>query len=380
MRAGRSPAEDGDAVADVRVVGKTPRPQFSITRSSVASQGLTRRRLLAAGGGLMCALAGGRAAAQDIQFFRLATGTTGGTYFPIGGLIANAISKPPGARPCERGGSCGVTGLIAVAQATIGSVENIEMLRTGMVEAGMVQADIAHWAYSGTGPYEGKPPFDALRSMGTLYAEAIHVVARVERGIETVADLRGRTVSVGEEGSGTLVDARLILAAYGLEEKDLASRHLKPGTAADRLVRGELDAFFMVGGTPVAAVRDAADQMPIRILPIDGAVSEELRRRHRFFSAVTIPAETYAGVPPIQTLGVGAEILVRADRDPELIYRVTRALWHENTLKILADGHPRGRSIDPRAALAAVAVPIHPGAQRYYREVGLLGVDRASNP
>lgn len=338
-----------------------------------ASRRPSRRQVLTGLGGLALLPWSGTLRAQELRYFRIATGTTGGTYFPIGGLIANAISNPPGSRPCDKGGSCGVPGLIAVAQATIGSVENIDLLRASTVEAGMVQADIAYWAYTGTGTYAGRPPFTQLRSIGTLYAEAIHIVVRADSGILTIPDLRGKVVSVGEEGSGTLVDVRVVLEAYGLSEKDLDPRYLKPGTAADRLARGEVDAFSIVGGAPVSAVSDAAGRLPVRLVPIDGPVAERLRQTQRFFAEAVVAADTYPGVPAATTLSVGAELLVRAETSDETVYGVTRALWHENTRRLLAEGHPKGRSIDPSRAVTAIAVPLHPGAERYYREVGLIG-------
>ena len=333
-----------------------------------------RRHLLAGVAGIAL-LAGlpGRLMAQDIRYFRIGTGTTSGTYFPIGGLIANAISNPPGSRPCDRGGSCGVPGLIAVAQATLGSVENIELLRSNALEAGMAQADVAYGAYTGTASFKGKPPFEALRSIGMLYSEAIQLVVRADSDLHTVADLKGKAVSLGEEGSGILVESRVVIAAFGLKEDELKAVYLKPGTAADRLAKGELDAFFMVGGFPVAAVTDVAGRLPIRLIPLDGDEADQLRATQRFYIAQTIPAETYPGVPETSTLAVGAELLVRADQDADLIHGVTKALWHENTRRLLIEGHPKGRSFDPMKAVANVSVPLHPGAERYYREVGLIG-------
>ncbi|MGF7172608.1 TAXI family TRAP transporter solute-binding subunit [Azospirillum doebereinerae] len=312
-------------------------------------------------------------AAQELRYFRLGTGTTSGTYFPIGGLIANAISNPPGSRACDRGGSCGIPGLIVVAQATVGSVENIELLRSGAIEAGFAQADVAYWAYSGTGSFTGKPAFEGLRSLGMLYAEAIQIVVRSDGFIDRMADLKGRAVSLGEEGSGTLVEARLILDAYGLSETSITPAYLKPGTAADRLAKGELDGFFMVGGFPVAAVSDVAARVPIRLVPIDGEPAERLRRTLRFYLESEIPPEAYPGTARTPTLSLGAELLTRADRDPELIHGVVKALWHENTRRVLAEGHPKGRSFDPAKAAVNVSIPLHPGAERYYREAGLLG-------
>ncbi|MBY6262905.1 TAXI family TRAP transporter solute-binding subunit [Azospirillum sp. 412522] len=357
-----------------------PASPSSELRADPAAPSLTRRHLL---GGLMGGVAlapllggglpGGPAAAQDLRYFRIGTGTTSGTYFPIGGLIANAISNPPGSRPCDKGGSCGIPGLIVVAQASNGSVDNVEMLRAGTVEAGFAQADVAYWAYSGTGSFTGKRPFTELRSLGMLYAEAIQVVVRSDGFIDRMADLKGRSISLGEEGSGTLVEARLILDAYGLSESTITPLYLKPGTAADRLAKGELDGFFMVGGYPVAAVSDVAARVPIRLVPLDGEPAERLLRTQRFYIEHDIPANAYPGSAPTPTLSLGAELLTRADRDPDLIYGVVRALWHENTRRVLAEGHPQGRNFDPARAVANVSVPLHPGAERFYREAGLLG-------
>ncbi len=333
----------------------------------------SRRQVLAAAAGLALLPWSRVLRAQEMQYFRIATGTTGGTYFPIGGLIANAISNPPGSRPCDKGGSCGVPGLIAVAQATNGSVENIDLLRASTVEAGLAQADVAYWAYTGTGTYVGRPPFEQLRTIGTLYAEAVHVVVRADSDARSIPELKGKVVSVGEEGSGTLVDMRVVLEAYGLSEKDLQPRYLKPGTAADHLARGEVEGFTIVGGTPVSAVSDVAGRLPVRLIPIDGPVAEQLRKTQRFFVETVVAADTYPGVPAVTTLGVGAELLVRAETSEERIYAITRALWHENTRRLLADGHPKGRSIDLTRAVAAIAVPLHSGAERYYREIGLIG-------
>ncbi len=128
------------------------------------------------------AFAAGTTNAQDIKFFRIGTGGTAGTYYPIGGLLANAISNPPGSRPCNEGGSCGVPGLVATAVASNGSVANINGITSGQLESGFTQSDVAYWAYTGTGVYEGKPKVADLRLIGNLYPETIHIVARKGAG------------------------------------------------------------------------------------------------------------------------------------------------------------------------------------------------------
>jgi TRAP transporter TAXI family solute receptor len=322
-------------------------------------------------------LAAGLVTAQEIRFFRIGTGTTGGTYFPIGGLLANAISNPPGSRPCDRGGSCGVPGLIAVAQATSGSVENLKEMRSGALESALTQADIAFWAEQATGLYKDQPPFTELNVIANLYTETVHLVVRADSGIRTAADLRGKVVSVGEEGSGTLVEAREILGAYGLREQDVEARYMKPGPAADRLAEGELDAFFIVGGHPVSAVGDVAARIPIRLVSFDDPTAAKLKEKLPFFTETVIDDGVYEGVPATRTLGVGAQWVVRADVPEELVYGITRALWHPSTRRLLDNGHAKGPAIQLSNAVNGLAVPLHPGAARYYREVGLLNQARA---
>ncbi len=304
---------------------------------------------------------------------RIATGTTGGTYFPIGGIIANAVSKPAGARPCDRGGSCGVDNLIATAEATAGSVENIQLLAEGRVQAALVQADVAYWAYYGYGPFAGKGPAQGFTTIANLYTEALHVVVAQDAPITSVGELRGRSVGLGPEGSGTLAGARLVLGAYGLTEADLKTNYDRPGKAGDLLLDGELDALFQIGGVPMQAVSDIAADKPIRILTVNGTKGAKLAREQPFFAPTLIPANTYPGQPnEVHTLGVGAQLIVRNDVPEDLVYAVTKSLWNKRTLELLAAGHPRGADIRPETALQGIGVPLHPGARKFYIEAGLL--------
>lgn len=311
------------------------------------------------------------ALAQTTRFFRLATGTPSGTYFPIGALIAGAISNPPGGPSCEHGGSCGVPGLIAVAQASSGAIENIDLLRAGAVDAAFTQSDTAYWAWTGTGPFSHSRPFAGLRSIGALYTEAIHLVVRADSTIHSPLDIKGRTVSIGESASGTRADVRIILDAYGLTGA-LTELNLRLGTAADRLARCELDGFFIVGGTPVGAVAELAAQGLVRLVPIDDDIATDLRRKHRFLQPVLIAGGVYPGVEDTVTLGVGAELVTTDQIDADLIHAITGALWNEATRRLLVEGHPRSRSFSPTFAATAPAIPLHAGAERHYRESGII--------
>jgi uncharacterized protein len=331
------------------------------------------RALLAAALLVLCGAATtGPAPAQEMRFFRIGTGGVAGTYYPIGGLIADIISNPPGARPCEKGGSCGVPGLVAIAQSSNGAVANVDAIETGALESGFAQSDVAYWAYTGTGIYEGQGRVENLRAIANLYPESVHIAARMGSGIESVRDLEGKRVSLDEPGSGTLVDARIILDAFGLSEDELTAHYVKPNRAGAMMDEGQLDAFVIVAGYPTGSVLELCASSGCELVPIQGPQVEALLARYPFFAKDTIPAYTYPGVGQTETLSVGAQWLVGAEVDEELVYGITKALWHENARQLLDDGHSKGRAITLETALDGIAVPLHPGAERYYREIGLI--------
>jgi TRAP transporter TAXI family solute receptor len=324
-------------------------------------------------GAALCALAVTAATAQDIKFFRIGTGGTAGTYYPIGGLIANAISNPPGSRACSEGGSCGVPGLVATAVASNGSVANINGITSGQMESGFTQSDVAFWAYTGTGVYEGKSKVADLRLVANLYPETIHVVARKGAGIKSVADLRGKRVSLDEPGSGTLVDARIILAAFGITEKDIKPEYLKPNQAGDKMKDGGLDAFFFVGGYPTGAISELASSgAGIELVPVTGPEVDRMLAQYGFFAPDTIPANTYKGVGDVKTIAVGAQWVTSTKQSDALIYEVVKALWNDNTRKLLDAGHAKGKAIQAATATAGAGIPFHPGAEKFYKEKGML--------
>jgi TRAP transporter TAXI family solute receptor len=323
-------------------------------------------------GGLGTALAASPTLAQDITFFRIATGGTAGTYFPIGGLIANAISNPPGSRTCADGGSCGVPGVVATAVASNGSVANVSAVATGSAQSGFTQSDVAYWAFNASGIYEGRPKVEVLRAIANLYPESFHLVARKGAGIKTIKDLKGKRVSLDEPGSGTLVDARLILAAYGLTEKDLKAEYLKSQQAADKLKDNALDAFFSVSGWPLAAIAELAATTGIDLVPIDGPEAESLIKAYSFFAADEIPDGAYKGASGVKTVSVNAIWATSSKQPDQLIYGITAALWNPSTRKLLDSGHAKGRVIKFETATQGLGIPLHAGAEKFYKEKGLI--------
>lgn len=313
---------------------------------------------LCAAAGLVVAAAGSTASAQT--FFRINTGGTAGTYYPIGGLIANAISQPA------------VPNLVATAVASNGSVANVNAIQGGGAESGFSQADVAYWAYTGTGTFEGKPKVTDLRLIANLYPESFHLVVRKAANIKNVADLKGKRVSLDEPGSGTLVNARAILAAYGVTEKDVKAEFLKPNAAGEKLKDNSLDAFFFVGGYPAGAIAELAATGGIDVLSISGPEADKLVKQFGFYAVDNIPADTYKGVGAVKTLAVGAQWVTSGKQDATLVYNITKALWNDNTRKALDAGHAKGKAIVRGNAVAGAGIPLHPGAEKFYKEVGLI--------
>ncbi|MVW72887.1 TAXI family TRAP transporter solute-binding subunit [Bordetella sp. 15P40C-2] len=305
------------------------------------------------------AVAGSVGQAQAQQFFRIGTGGTAGTYYPVGGMIANAVSQPGK--------------LIATAVASNGSVANINGILGGSLEAGFTQSDVAYWASTGTGTFEGKPKAEDLRLIATLYPESIHLVARKGSGIKSVADLRGKRVSMDEPGSGTLVDVRLILGAFGMTDKDVKAEYLKPNQAGDKMRDGGLDAFFFVGGAPAGAIAELASSGEgIELVPIVGPEIDKLRSQQEFFTPDTIAAGTYQGVGEVNTISVNAQLVTSAKQPEEVVYEVTKALYNDETRKMLDNGHAKGKFITRENAVKGASIPFHPGAEKFYKEAGLL--------
>jgi uncharacterized protein len=297
--------------------------------------------------------------AQAQQFFRIGTGGTAGTYYPVGGMIANAVSQPGK--------------LIATAQASNGSLANVTAVGSGAMEAGFTQSDVATWAYTGTGAFEGKPKIGDLRMIANLYPESIHLVVKKGSGIKSVADLKGKRVALDEPGSGTLIDARMVLAAWGIKESDIKPEYIKPNQAGDKLKDGALDAFFFVGGAPAGAISELASSgAGIELLPLAGPQADALLKSSPWFAKDNIPANTYKDVAGVPTLAVGAQLVTSAKVPAETVYEITKALYGDATQKALQAGHAKGKYITKDNAVKGVGIPFHPGAEKFYREAGLI--------
>jgi TRAP transporter TAXI family solute receptor len=314
----------------------------------------------------------GLALGQDIRFFRIGTGSTAGANFPIGGLIASVISNPPGSRDCDRGGSCGVPGMIAVAQATQGSAENAREVGLGRLDAGIVQADVAAMAYEGRGDFSGKNRLPNLRALASLYPETMQIVVRRDSRITTLAGLKGKRISLDTPLSGTQPAARAVLAQAGIKIADIKPVYVDVGTATDMVREGKIDGFFYVGGHPAPAIAQLSETIDIRLVPVAANLVERLHKTEPHYLPGAIPANAYKGIEDTPTLSVQTLLVVNETLPEDLAYNILRSLWHRTARVMLSSGHPQGKMIRLATALDGVSIPLHPGAWRYYAELGLL--------
>ena len=315
------------------------------------------------------------AQAQEMKFFRIGTGSAGGTYFPIGGIIANAISNPPGSRPCDKGGNCGVPGLVAIAQSTNASAHNVNAIQAGEMEAGLTGAATLHFAYHGIEKFKDNAKPD-LRVIANLYPEDMHLVLPKGKSLNGLADLKGKRVGIAQAGSGTQIAVELILDDHGVNRGNIDEAELNNSQSAERLADGQLDAYFYAAGTPVAAMIQLDNTKGMDLYSFTDEEVAQANKRVPYYIPSVIPAGTYPGVQyDVKTVAVSGILATNANQSEELIYGITKALWSKTARKLLDNGHAKGKVITLETALdgiEGIGVPLHPGAERFYREAGMM--------
>ena len=301
------------------------------------------------------------AIAQDRVFFGIATGGTGGTYYPLGGMLAQLISTKA---------TIGGKKLSATAETSGASVANAQLLGRKDIESAFVAADILDAAYNGKGQFEGKA-IKNLRALGALYPEQVQLITAAKSNIRTFKDLKGKSVSSGSPGSGQWQLLGDLLEANGMTRKDIGEDLSSFAQSVDKIKDGNLVASLITAGAPTSSVTDLANSHDIRIVPLAGPDVEALRKKQPYYAQVQLPANTYKGqTAPVDTLAVMAVWATHAEMSNDMAYEVTKALF-ENT-EILGQVHPKGKEISLKTALLSVSIPLHPGAERYYREKGLI--------
>ncbi|MDM7948010.1 MAG: TAXI family TRAP transporter solute-binding subunit [Oceanibaculum nanhaiense] len=314
-------------------------------------------------------IASGVAQAQDMKFWRIGTGAAGGTYFPIGGLLANALSNPPGSRPCDKGGSCGVPGLVAIAVSTNATVANINSIQAGQLDAGLAGGQNVVQAFKGEGAFVDNKK-EKIRAIANLFPEDLHLVLPKGQTMTSLKDLQGKRVGIAQAGSGTQVVVKMILEHYGVE---VQAAELNNTQSAQRIADGQLDAYFYAMGTPASALVQLGSTKGFELYKFPEKERKEINDFIPFYVESSIPAGTYENVTyDVPTLAVNAQLITSIDQPEELVYEITKALWNDSTRKLLDNGHAKGKVIIEANALKGILIPLHPGAERYYKETGLL--------
>lgn len=302
---------------------------------------------------LAAALAAGPVFAQEQ--LSIATGGTGGVYYPMGGGLAEIINAH-------------VDGFSATAEVTGASVENMGLIATGDADLAIALADTVFQSYTGTGRFEGQA-LDMVRGVAVMYANLVQIVTLADSGINGLADLAGKRVSIGAPGSGTEVNADAILTANGLTYDDIDEQRLNFNETADALANGDIDAGFWSVGAPTSSILNLATTQSIRVLELSQAEIDAARAADPTFAQAVLPGGTYNGVDAdIAVLGIPNVLVASADMDEDLVYNITKAMF-EN-IEALRAVHPAANETKVEFTLSASPVPLHPGAIRYYEEIG----------
>jgi TRAP transporter TAXI family solute receptor len=290
----------------------------------------------------------------ETVFINIGTGGTAGTYYPLGGAIAEILKA-------------NIPGVNATAESTGASSANINMLNQGEIELALVQNDVSYYADLGIELFEEQGKIEGLRAIATLYPEVCQIITTKETGITSVADFAGKRIAVGAAGSGVEANARQILAAYGLSYEDIKPQYLSFAEAAAGLKDGNIDAGFITAGTPTSAVLDLSAQSQVVLISIDDAIADQLVEEYPFYTKVLIPADVYNTEADVQTLAVKAMLATTDKMSEEMAYNITKAIF-ENLDK-LAAAHAAGKLVSLETAQEGISIPLHPGAEKYFNEL-----------
>lgn len=285
----------------------------------------------------------------------MGTGGTAGTYYGYGGILANQIKT-----------SCGIAVNVV---STDGSKANILGIDAGNYQLATVQSDVMAYAFEGSRSFEKEGKLNSFRVIGGLYAEAVQLLT-MDANIKSVADLRGKKVSIGAAGSGVYFNAIDILAAAGLKESDIIPQYQSFADSADALKDGKIDAAFIVAGAPTPAIQELCTTADAYLVPIDGTVAENLMKASPYYTTYKIPAGTYDGqTAEVTTVTVKATLIVSANASEDDVYNITKAIF--DNIDAITAAHAKGAELSLANATEGMTAPFHKGAAKYFAEKGI---------
>ena len=301
---------------------------------------------------MVCALA---ACGGGATRMTMGTGGTTGTYYGYGGVLGQYIKNN--------------AGVDVNVVSTDGSKANIQGIDAGDYQLGTVQSDVMAYAWAGTRSFEADGKVNSFRVVAGLYAEAVQLITMAP-SIQSVADLKGKAVSIGAPGSGVYFNACDVLAAAGLTENDIKAQYQSFADSTDALKDGKIDAAFIVAGAPTPAITELCTTNSAYLVPIDGAVAEAMMTAGDFYTVYTIPAGTYPGqTEDVNTVTVKATLIVSASASEDDVYAMTKAIFDNKAA--IASENAKGAELSLENATSGMAAPFHPGAAKYYAEQGV---------
>lgn len=287
----------------------------------------------------------------------LATGGTSGTYYPYGGALAQIFNS-------------NIEGMNVTAQATGASKENIRLVGKGEAELAIVQNDVMDYAMNGIELFDGEK-IDTFSTIATLYPEIIQIVVAKDSKIKSIADMKGKNVSVGDAGSGVEANAKQILEAYGLTFNDINARRLSFKESGAALKDKQIEAFFVTAGIPNAAIQEIATIGGVELISIDDEAMQKLTEKYKFYTSYTIAKEVYNGMAnDAKTVAVKATLIVNNKVSEKTVYNITKTLFEKQYA--LAQAHAKGHELSVEEAVLGVSVPFHAGAEKYFKEAGVI--------
>jgi hypothetical protein len=287
----------------------------------------------------------------------LATGGTSGTYYPFGGAMAQIWNT-------------NIEGMNVTAQATGASKENIRLVGKNEAELAIVQNDVMDYATKGIEIFDGEV-VTTFSTIATLYPEIVQIVVASDSPINSVADMKGRSISVGAAGSGVEANAKQILEAYNLTFADLQTKRLSFSESAAALKDKQIEGFFVTAGIPNAAIQEIATIGGVKVIAIDEAAKKKLMDKYKFYTEFIIKKDTYNGMQQdVVTVAVKATLIVNNDLSENHVYNLTKTLFEKQAA--LAQAHAKGNDLILADAVQGVSVPFHPGAAKYYKEKGAI--------
>jgi TRAP transporter TAXI family solute receptor len=296
--------------------------------------------------------------AAERRFLSIASGWVTGAYYPFAGAVSRVAWKHLKAQNIK-----------VTAESSGASVANAKLISKDDTDFALLQNDIAYYAHYGKLMF--KKPIKNMLGCMTLYPETIQVVARKDAGINSVADMKGKRISIGPLGSGTAENAKQILEAWGMSVDDIKSQQLKASQAADYMKDGRLDAYFNTTAVGAAHIIDTCVLVPSVIVPITGPKADALMKKYTFYAADTIPTGVYKGVDaPVKTIAVMAMLTARASLEADIVYSILKAVYSD--MPQIKKAHAKFKVIDVKKAMMGMSIPLHPGAERYFKEVGVV--------